>query len=162
MTCFLQILGKVKGSEMVGKRYVPLFPYFAHLRDGSAGGETAGPTGAFRVVADGYVTADSGTGVVHCAPAFGEDDMRVCLANGMFHLCSTLSTFLHCPSYPSPDLSVSVPPHVPLLSVCVCVRACVGGWVGVIGVCVWVCGVVCLCVRVRACVRVFRTCVPLD
>ena len=35
-----------------------------------------------RVVADAYVTSDSGTGVVHQSPAFGEDDMRVCLANG--------------------------------------------------------------------------------
>lgn len=36
---------------------------------------------AFRVVADNYVTDDSGTGIVHCAPAFGEDDYRVCLEN---------------------------------------------------------------------------------
>jgi isoleucyl-tRNA synthetase len=34
--------------------------------------------GAFRVLADSYVTSDSGTGIVHCAPAFGEDDFRVC------------------------------------------------------------------------------------
>lgn len=36
---------------------------------------------AFRVVADNYVTDDSGTGIVHCAPAYGEDDYRVCLEN---------------------------------------------------------------------------------
>lgn len=36
---------------------------------------------AFRVVADDYVTSDSGTGIVHCAPAFGEDDYRVCIEN---------------------------------------------------------------------------------
>lgn len=36
---------------------------------------------AFRVVADSYVTDDSGTGIVHCAPAFGEDDYRVCIEN---------------------------------------------------------------------------------
>ena len=35
-----------------------------------------------RVLADDYVTDGSGTGVVHQAPAFGEDDMRVCLAQG--------------------------------------------------------------------------------
>ncbi|MQL99874.1 hypothetical protein Taro_032601 [Colocasia esculenta] len=35
---------------------------------------------AFKVVVDNYVTDDSGTGIVHCAPAFGEDDYRVCLA----------------------------------------------------------------------------------
>jgi isoleucyl-tRNA synthetase len=41
---------------------------------------------AFRVVADNYVTDDSGTGVVHCAPAFGEDDHRVCLAAGIIEV----------------------------------------------------------------------------
>ena len=88
------------GSELAGTRYKPLFPYFAALSaaagappanghaDGHAAESAAAPQppprGAFRVVADGYVTADNGTGIVHCAPAFGEDDMRVCLANGGF------------------------------------------------------------------------------
>jgi hypothetical protein len=40
------------------------------------------------VIADNYVTDDSGTGVVHCAPAFGEDDHRVCLAAGIFEVGS--------------------------------------------------------------------------
>jgi len=35
------------------------------------------------VVCDDYVTADSGTGIVHLAPYFGEDDNRVCLAAGI-------------------------------------------------------------------------------
>ncbi|KAJ1560950.1 isoleucine--tRNA ligase, partial [Cladochytrium tenue] len=39
--------------------------------------------GSFVVVTDGYVTDDSGTGIVHQAPAFGEDDYRVCLANNV-------------------------------------------------------------------------------
>lgn len=34
-------------------------------------------------MADGYVTDDSGTGIVHCAPAFGEDDFRVCIEAGV-------------------------------------------------------------------------------
>ena len=51
----------------MGKRYEPLFPYFA--------AETA--NGAFQVVSDGYVTTESGTGLVHQAPAFGEDDYRI-------------------------------------------------------------------------------------
>jgi isoleucyl-tRNA synthetase len=38
-------------------------------------------TGSFKVVCDTYVTSDSGTGIVHQAPAFGEDDMRVCIHN---------------------------------------------------------------------------------
>ncbi|GAB2218562.1 hypothetical protein Drorol1_Dr00001789 [Drosera rotundifolia] len=64
-------LEEVPGSSLVGKKYEPLFEYFIkEFKDI-----------AFRVVADDYVTDDSGTGIVHCAPAFGEDDYRVCLAN---------------------------------------------------------------------------------
>lgn len=68
-----QILEKLKGSDLVGKTYTPLFPYFAHLKS----------SGAFQVCGDAYVTEDSGTGIVHQAPAFGEDDFRVCLAHGV-------------------------------------------------------------------------------
>ena len=39
--------------------------------------------GAFHILTDGYVTEESGTGVVHQAPYFGEDDYRVCLAAGV-------------------------------------------------------------------------------
>jgi isoleucyl-tRNA synthetase len=69
----LEVLEKVPGSALVGKSYEPLFPYFAALTE----------EGAFRVFADDYVTTDSGTGVVHNAPAFGEDDHRVLKANGV-------------------------------------------------------------------------------
>ncbi|KAL7598546.1 hypothetical protein Lser_V15G23401 [Lactuca serriola] len=65
-----EVLDKFPGSSLVGKKYVPLFDYFKEFSDV-----------AFRVVADDYVTSDSGTGIVHCAPAFGEDDYRVCLEN---------------------------------------------------------------------------------
>jgi isoleucyl-tRNA synthetase len=58
---------------MVGWRYVPMFDYFTEKYE-----ETA-----FRVVADTYVTASSGTGIVHQAPAFGEDDHRIAVANGI-------------------------------------------------------------------------------
>lgn len=40
-------------------------------------------SGAFRVLTDSYVTDESGTGIVHQAPYFGEDDYRVCLAAGI-------------------------------------------------------------------------------
>lgn len=66
-------LSAFKGSTLVGKRYKPLFDFFVPEY-----GETA-----WRVVADTYVTDDAGTGVVHQAPAFGEDDYRVCIANGV-------------------------------------------------------------------------------
>ncbi|XP_014208707.1 isoleucine--tRNA ligase, cytoplasmic [Copidosoma floridanum] len=64
---------KRKGSDLLGKSYEPLFPYFSHLRE----------KGAFRVLNDKYVGADSGTGVVHQAPYFGEDDYRCCLQAGV-------------------------------------------------------------------------------
>ena len=62
---------RVSGKELVGKHYEPLFPYFADQND----------LGAFVVVSDDYVTTESGTGVVHQAPAFGEDDYRVAREN---------------------------------------------------------------------------------
>ncbi len=58
---------RLKGSDLVGRGYTPLLDYFAHEK----------ANGAFVVVADGYVTTESGTGLVHQAPAFGEDDHRV-------------------------------------------------------------------------------------
>ncbi|KAJ9574051.1 hypothetical protein L9F63_008577, partial [Diploptera punctata] len=64
------VLETFKGEKLKGKRYKPLFPYFTHLKE----------KGAFQVLNDGYVTEESGTGVVHQAPYFGEDDYRVCLA----------------------------------------------------------------------------------
>ncbi|XLS85072.1 hypothetical protein HN51_035238 [Arachis hypogaea] len=67
---FYEVLEKLSGSSLVGKKYEQLFGYFMELSDT-----------AFRVVADNYVFDDSCTGIVHCAPAFGEDDFCVCIAN---------------------------------------------------------------------------------
>ncbi|XP_076384937.1 isoleucyl-tRNA synthetase isoform X1 [Megalopta genalis] len=64
------IQGKRKGSDLKGKAYVPPFPYFLNLKE----------KGAFKVLNDTYVTAETGTGIVHQAPYFGEDDYRCCLA----------------------------------------------------------------------------------
>ena len=69
----LEVRARLKGSELVGKRYQPIFPYFADQVE----------EGAFVVVSDDYVTTESGTGVVHQAPAFGEDDYRVLQAHGI-------------------------------------------------------------------------------
>ena len=68
----LQVLAKFPGKELEGKTYTPLFPFFARFK----------ATGAFRVLCDTYVRADSGTGVVHNAPAFGEDDYRIGIQHG--------------------------------------------------------------------------------
>ncbi|XP_067127119.1 isoleucine--tRNA ligase, cytoplasmic [Centruroides vittatus] len=67
------VLESFKGEVLKGKRYEPLFQYFSHLKQ----------KGAFQVLCDSYVTEESGTGVVHQAPYFGEDDFRVCLNNGI-------------------------------------------------------------------------------
>ena len=62
-----EILERVKGSDLVGFQYEPLFDYFTDQQT----------EGGFVVVSDDYVTTDGGTGLVHQAPAFGEDDYRV-------------------------------------------------------------------------------------
>ncbi|RYP64540.1 hypothetical protein DL769_006617 [Monosporascus sp. CRB-8-3] len=70
-----KIVEKVKGSDMLGWKYEPLFDYFVEeFKDV-----------AYKVLNATYVTADSGTGIVHQAPAFGEDDYNVCLANGIIN-----------------------------------------------------------------------------
>ena len=69
----LEVISEHAGSELVGKKYEPLMPYFSELE----------AEGAFVVVADNYVTTEAGTGIVHQAPAFGEDDFRVLKANGI-------------------------------------------------------------------------------
>ena len=67
----LRVVEKLKGSDLVGWEYEPLFPYFSEERT----------RGAFVVLSDDYVTTDEGTGLVHQAPAFGEDDNRVLRQN---------------------------------------------------------------------------------
>ena len=69
------LLGSITGAELVGRTYRPLFSYFADAPN------------AFRVLADDFVTTDEGTGIVHMAPGFGEDDQRVCEAAGIEVVC---------------------------------------------------------------------------
>ncbi|MFN7262866.1 MAG: isoleucine--tRNA ligase, partial [Pseudobdellovibrionaceae bacterium] len=69
----VEVVKTVKGRELLGLTYEPLFPYF---KDRSA-------QGAFQVIHSDHVTTDSGTGVVHMAPAFGEEDYYACLKAGI-------------------------------------------------------------------------------
>jgi isoleucyl-tRNA synthetase len=69
------IVGTVKGAQLVGRRYTPLFPYFS-----------ATPN-AFVVLGADWVTTEDGTGVVHMAPGFGEDDQVTCAAAGIGVVC---------------------------------------------------------------------------
>lgn len=64
---------RMKGSALAGVEYAPPFGYFEARR----------ASGAFRVITGGFVTDDSGTGIVHCAPAFGEEDYKACLEHGV-------------------------------------------------------------------------------
>ena len=63
--------GHIRGGELIGRRYEPLFGYFADT------------PGAFRVLGADFVDTAEGTGVVHMAPGFGEDDQRLCEQAGI-------------------------------------------------------------------------------
>ena len=65
-----KVLEKIKGIDLVGTKYEQLLPFV----------EVEGK--CFEVIADSYVTDADGTGIVHIAPAYGEDDNRVCRENG--------------------------------------------------------------------------------
>ena len=61
-----KVMARVTGSELAGLSYTPVFNYFADNAN------------SFQILLADYVTMDSATGVVHQAPAFGEDDMNTC------------------------------------------------------------------------------------
>jgi isoleucyl-tRNA synthetase len=66
------VLETLPGSALVGRSYTPPFPYFVGTDEAS-----------HHVLAGDFVTTEDGTGLVHLAPAFGEDDMLVCDAAGI-------------------------------------------------------------------------------
>lgn len=65
----------VKGADLVGRTYQPLFDYFA------------GTPKCFQIIEADYVSTEDGTGIVHIAPGFGEDDMNACLPYGIPVIC---------------------------------------------------------------------------
>ncbi len=66
-----EILARLAGTDLVGRRYEPMFPYLADTPN------------AFVVLGGDFVTTDEGTGAVHMAPAYGEDDQNACTAVGI-------------------------------------------------------------------------------
>lgn len=64
-------VGTLTGRDLVGRTYTPLFDFLADTPN------------AFRVLGAEYVTTEDGTGIVHLAPAFGEEDQNACLAAGI-------------------------------------------------------------------------------
>ena len=64
-----KIIKKIKGKELLNLKYEPIFPYFKDLKN------------SFRVIHGDFVSIEEGTGIVHAAPAFGEDDYEICKLN---------------------------------------------------------------------------------
>lgn len=89
-----EVLSEHKGSELVGLSYDPPFDFFA------------GHDNAHVVLSADYVTTESGTGIVHMAPAFGEEDYDYCVRNGIE---------LVQPLDPGGKFTAMVPPYEGLL-----------------------------------------------
>ena len=70
-----EILEKMKGEKLVGRVYEPLFPHFKDQKN------------AFQVLAGDFVRTEDGTGIVHAAPAFGEDDFELCKVAEIESVC---------------------------------------------------------------------------
>lgn len=71
------VVARCKGKELNGMTYTPLFDYFANKK----------AEGAFRMINAEYVSTEDGTGIVHIAPGFGEDDAVAGKANGIPEVC---------------------------------------------------------------------------
>ena len=69
------ITKEFKGSDLINFKYKPLFPYFKNHPN------------AFKIIHGDFVTTEDGTGIVHMAPGFGEDDQKACKENGISVVC---------------------------------------------------------------------------
>lgn len=72
-----EIVQRFQGKDLLDREYEPLFDYFGELRS----------EGAFRVIQADFVSTEEGTGIVHTAPGFGEDDSVAAKANGVPAVC---------------------------------------------------------------------------
>lgn len=73
----VEILERLDGHDLEGRRYEPPFPYFRQRSQ----------EGAFRIILGKEVTTGEGTGIVHCSPAFGEADFEACKEAGIELVC---------------------------------------------------------------------------
>jgi isoleucyl-tRNA synthetase len=73
----IKIISRFKGEDLFDRKYEPLFPYFEDLKE----------EGAFRIVTADYVNTGDGTGIVHTAPGFGEDDSATGKKHGVPEVC---------------------------------------------------------------------------
>ena len=81
------VVAHLKGDELENWEYEPLFPYFTDLA----------ATGAFKVVTADFVSTEDGTGIVHIAPGFGEDDHLLGQAKGLPFVCPVDEMGRHLP-----------------------------------------------------------------
>lgn len=72
-----ETIGYYTGAQLTKRRYKPLFNFFENLKE----------NGAFQIISGDFVSLEDGTGIVHAAPAFGEDDFAVCQAQGIPLVC---------------------------------------------------------------------------
>jgi isoleucyl-tRNA synthetase len=70
----------LKGTDLIGRRYTPIFDYFIDT-------ELHGTENAWQVLGADFVSTEDGTGIVHMAPGFGEDDQIACIEAGIPTLC---------------------------------------------------------------------------
>ena len=68
-------IGSVVGKDLLGKNYAPVFSYFKEHPN------------SFKVLSGDFVSTEDGTGIVHMAPGFGEEDQKVCEANNISIVC---------------------------------------------------------------------------
>jgi isoleucyl-tRNA synthetase len=67
-----KIIKTIKGKDLIGLKYIPLFDYFVSKK------EVINSKNSFTILSADFVTTEDGTGIVHIAPAFGEDDNELC------------------------------------------------------------------------------------
>ncbi len=71
-----EIVGEISGKDLIGKSYEPIFDYYKNI-------EIKNKENGWKIYAGDFVTTTDGTGVVHIAPAFGEDDLRLAKTNNL-------------------------------------------------------------------------------
>lgn len=81
------IIDHIKGSDMSDFSYTPIFNYYNKEQYPKA----------FHIYTDDYVSTDTGTGIVHMAPGFGQDDYRVCKKYGIFNIDTNSTNPCPCP-----------------------------------------------------------------
>ncbi len=77
----LQIIARLKGADLIGKEYIALFNYLVNET------KQYDLSAAFKIYDADFVTTEDGTGIVHIAPGFGEDDQELCKKNNIPTIC---------------------------------------------------------------------------